>query len=109
MAFCPSSYSQQIKHYNQLTAKFRKACHQVILLNNKIVDCQTRYDRAVDRGQRSYRYVLRLELMSVEGVRNSIYEYAGQIGEQIEALQEELIDAGHMEEEYQDEGEMDIQ
>lgn len=100
-----SSHSTQklcneVKAYHQLTLKFKKSCSQVIHLNNMITDVQTRYDRALTNGQTSYRYVLRLRLMSLEGVRNCIYEYARQKGDEIDQLQEQLMLAGHMEAEY---------
>lgn len=105
-----ATIDQDKKQYQVVSTKFKKACSQVISLNNQIIDCQTRYDRAVSNQQRSYRYVLRLRLMSIEGVRNCIYEYARIKGQEIEDLQDKLIAAGVMEPEYEvtDEEEMDI-
>jgi hypothetical protein len=97
---CLTSDVEMISNYKQLTTKFQKACDQVVLLNNHIVDFQTRYDRAVANNQRSYRYVLRLRLMSIEGVRNCIYEYARFTGDKIEQMQETLINQGLMDPEY---------
>jgi len=90
----------EVKAYHELTLKFKKSCSQVIHLNNLITDVQTRYDRALSKGQTSYRYVLRLRLMSLEGVRNCIYEYARQKGDDIDQMQEQLMLSGHLEAEY---------
>ena len=87
--------------YEQMTQKFDRACQQIILLNNKIVDCQVRYDRAVVSDNNLWRYLLRLRLMTFEGVRNMIYEYARQQSELIVEMQDELVDAGLMYDEYE--------
>ena len=87
--------------YHQLQTKFHKACSQVILLNNQIQDAQIRYDRAVKQGNKSYRYLGRLKLATLESVRNVIYEYAARVGDEIDDLQDRLVDMGLMEEEYE--------
>lgn len=69
---------------------FRRACSQVILLNHKIEDAKTRYDRARAVRRLSFRYTNRLKLTNLEGVRNLIYEYACNQCEEIEALQAKL-------------------
>jgi len=56
--------------------RFRRACEQIILLNNKLEDLQLRYDKARLDNHKSFRYNLRLKMATVEGVRNSYYEYA---------------------------------
>jgi hypothetical protein len=38
--------------------------------------------------------------MSLEGVRNCIYEYARQKGDDIDQMQEQLMLSGHLEAEY---------
>jgi hypothetical protein len=90
-------YGPEIEHYNQLQRKFRKACSQVILLNNRIQDAQTRYDRAVGQRRKSFRYVGRLHLVTLEGVRNMIYEYASRAADELDALQDKLVFLGLME------------
>lgn len=102
-SFSAAPSGEQVKLYQDMSSKFHRVCSQVVLLNNKIVDYQTRYDRALERGQRSLRYVLRLQMMSVECVRNCVYEYAHRTGQQIEQMQEHLIQAGLMQEDYTDE------
>ena len=57
-------------------SRFRRACEQIILLNNSLEDLQLRYDKARVDNHKSFRYNLRLKMATVEGVRNSYYEYA---------------------------------
>ncbi|KAI0240625.1 hypothetical protein LSAT2_008627 [Lamellibrachia satsuma] len=78
----------------QLDRKFRRACDQILLLNNQIEDLQTRYDRAMKANRRSFRYSLRLRLATLEGVRNMFYEYASRCADELEELQNQLIEAG---------------
>ena len=77
----------QIRAVNKV---FRRVCSQVILLNHKIEDAKTRYDRARAVRRLSFRYSNRLKLTSLEGVRNLIYEHACVKCEVIEALQAKL-------------------
>jgi len=96
-----SSAENQVEQLHELLKKFEAACRQIILLNNQLIDMQTRYDRAAAAGHRAFRYILRLRLMSVEGVRNCIYEYARNKGEEIEEMQTILIEAGIIDVEYE--------
>ena len=66
--------------------RFKRACEQVILLNGKLEGLQRRYDKARQDNQRSFRYNLRLQMASVEGVRNAYYEYACEKAEEIAEL-----------------------
>lgn len=70
--------------------KFQRACEQVRKLNAHIQTLQVRYDRAKRDNQRSFRYSLRLKIATVEGVRNTYYEYACETGAQVEDLQIQL-------------------
>ena len=56
--------------------RFRRACEQIILLNSRLEELQLRYDQARLDNHKSFRYNLRLKMATVEGVRNSYYEYA---------------------------------
>ena len=53
---------------------FRKACHHVNLLDQKLDALTCRYQRA--ENQKGFRYNLRLQLATLEGMRASYYEYA---------------------------------
>ena len=55
---------------------FRKACQQIILLNNQLEQLQIRYDLAKEDDGKSFRYNLRLKLATYEGVGNANDEYA---------------------------------
>lgn len=66
--------------------KFKRACEQVVLLNDKLEGLQTRYEKARQENHRSFRYNLRLRMATVEGVRNAFYEYACEKAERIAEL-----------------------
>ena len=73
-----------------LNCKFRMACSQLILINNMIDETEARYNRSQVENCRSYRYVLRLKLCTLEGVRNMFYEYAYAKADELEKMQLEL-------------------
>ena len=72
---------------------FRKACSQVILLNLRIEDAKTHYLRARATGNLAFRYSYRMKLTSLEGVRDTLYNFAVVKCEEIEGLQERLREA----------------
>ena len=78
----------------QMDSKFQEACGQVLVLNNFLRQLQIRYDRAARDNLRTYRYALRLRLCTVEGLRNSLYEYATMKADEIEKLEEEMRKLG---------------
>lgn len=80
--------------FHKADRKFRRACQQIRLLNHRIEDAQIRYDRAYATSRRSFRYTCRLQLATLEGMRNMFYEYACNRADELEALQEDLIAAG---------------
>ena len=53
-----------------------------------------RYNQATHDEQRSWRYTLRLQLATLEGVRNMFFEYAHRYADELEALQDTLVSAG---------------
>ena len=91
-----NSLLDQLKQMNK---KFRLSCNQVVLLNNEIEYLQNRYDSAVADQRRSFRYFLRLKIATLEGVRNMIYEYACRRADQLDAMHEQLLREGIIEEE----------
>jgi len=88
------SSNQAMNTFHMTDRKFRRACQQIRLLNHRIEDAQTRYDRAYKNNRRSFRYTCRLQLATLEGMRNMFYEYACNRADELEALQEDLISAG---------------
>lgn len=87
-----------VRKIRDVNRRFRKACDQIILLNNQIEALQLRYDRAMKANRRSFRYSLRLRLATLEGVRNMYYEYATRQADELEELQNELIEEAGMDE-----------
>ena len=73
-----------------LNRKFRLSCSQLILINNLIDETEVRYNRSQEANRRSYRYVLRLKLCTLEGVRNQFYEYAYAAADKLEKMQLDL-------------------
>ena len=78
----------------KMDAKFQKACEQVLVLNNMMKELQIRYDRAARDNLRTYRYALRLRLCTVEGLRNTLYDYVTQKADDIEQMEEEIRNLG---------------
>ena len=83
-----------VDELEDLDRKFRLACRQVVILNNRIADLQARYDRALRVDRKSFRYTLRLQLATTEGTRNMFYEYARRKAEELEAIQDYLVSVG---------------
>ena len=77
---------QLFTQLNETEVRFKRACEQVVLLNDKLEGLQRRYDKARQDNQRTFRYTLRLKMASVEGVRNAYYEYACEKAEKIAEL-----------------------
>ena len=71
--------------------RFRRACDQIVLLNQKLGEVQKRYKNARSTNNRSFRYNLRLKLAVVEGVRNMYYDYAYAKADQVADLRTELF------------------
>ena len=86
---------QLYANLNEAETRFKKACEQVVLLNDKLEGLQRRYDKAVQENHGSFRYNLRLKMASVEGVRNAYYEYACEKAEKIAELRFYMSAADH--------------
>ena len=81
----------EIYRIRDLNKKFRLSCTQLIHINSLIEDVETRYNRSQAENRRSYRYILRFKLCSLEGVRNMFYEYAYAQADQLEDIQMDLF------------------
>ena len=75
---------------NDAQLKFRKACQQIILLDQQIRDLEVRYKRAVKNKKNSFRYNLRLKLSVVTGVKMMYHHYASTKGDEIERMRQRL-------------------
>ena len=84
------SAKETIYKIRDLDKKFRMACSQLVKLNNMIDEIEVRYFRAQAINRKSYRYVLRLRLYSIESIRNMFYEYAYAQADELEMMQIEL-------------------
>ena len=71
--------------------RFKRACDQIVLLNQKLSQVQKRYRNAKNENNRSFRYNYRLQLAAVEGVRNMYYDYACAKADQVAELRRELF------------------
>lgn len=71
--------------------RFRKACDQIVMLNQRLGDVQKRYKMAKRNNNRSFRYNLRLKLAVIEGSRNMFYDYAYAKADQVAGLRRELF------------------
>ena len=81
---------EEIYKIRNLSRKFRLCCDQLVRLNNLVEDVEIRYNRSQVENRRSYRYILRLKLCSLEGVRNMFYDYAYAQADQLEKMQLDL-------------------
>ena len=72
------------------TKVYKRACSQVVLLNNKIESAKSRYERSRSVKRLSFKYTNRLELSNLEKVRNMIFAHAAAKCEEIESLQDKL-------------------
>ena len=70
--------------------RFRRACEQIVQLNYKLDELQSRYLGAKREGLRTFRYSYRLRMSVVEGLRNMYYDYAHQKAEDISGLRKDL-------------------
>ena len=90
--------------------RFKRACEQIVQLNYKMSDLQSRYSRAKAENHRCFRYSLRLRLAVVEGLRNMYYDYAHNkaqtvadlrremFGEDVQIISDDMSDSGSDEE-----------
>uniref|UniRef100_A0A0L8GVD3 Uncharacterized protein n=1 Tax=Octopus bimaculoides TaxID=37653 RepID=A0A0L8GVD3_OCTBM len=72
-------------------SKFEKACHQIVLLDQKIRDLEVRYKRAVKNKKNSFRYNLRLRLSVVTGVKMMYHHYASTKAEELDLLRRQIV------------------
>ena len=93
---------QLFTQLNETEVRFKRACEQVVLLNDKLEGLQRRYDKARQDNQRTFRYTLRLKMASVEGVRNAYYEYACEKAEKIAELRYYVSVESHAESDVED-------
>ena len=80
--------------------RFFQCCQQIVLIDQKLDIVQTRYNRADSDNFRSMRYSIRLQLATIEGVRNAYYEYAKSKAQEMARLRQELFGVDTAVEDY---------
>lgn len=75
----------------QMEKGFKICCRQITLMNNQIRSLKKRYDRAIRRQKRSFRYNYRLRLVTLEGVRNTFWVFAHDRADRLDELQDQLL------------------
>ena len=90
----PSKMQSLDKRFSLCAAekRFRTACDQIVLLNQRLGDVQKRYKLAKRSGNKAFRYNLRLKLAVIEGCRNMFYDYAYNKADQVADLRRDLFD-----------------
>ena len=86
-----NNYPVQLQELQDVERRFFKCCQQIVLIDQKLDIVQTRYNRADKDNFRSLRYSLRLQLATVEGVRNAYYEYAKSKAQKMAQLRQVLF------------------
>ena len=93
-----SSVEELVSEMRRMDRKFKRACEQVILLNNRLKETQTKYDRAVQKKHSSFRYHSRLRQVTLEGVRIRCEigceneEYANRSADRLDKMQDRLME-----------------
>ncbi len=64
----------------------RRACCQVILLNNRIQQMKIRYDRVQGDNHSSFKHGIKTKMLSLVSIRNIMYHYADMKNEELEDL-----------------------
>lgn len=83
---------QQYQRLVSIEKRFLLCCHQITLVDQRLDSLQIRYDRASQARNRTLRYSLRLQIATVEGVRNMYYLYAKIKGAEIAKMRRDLFD-----------------
>ena len=55
--------------------RVQRACQQMLLLADKLDSLKTRYQNAVNANFKGFRYPLRMQIVTVEGVIEMYYKY----------------------------------
>lgn len=80
------------KQLARIEKRFLLCCQQITLVDQKLDALQIRYMRANQRNDRRARYSLRLQIATMEGMRNIYYQYAKVKGIEIAEVRRVLFD-----------------
>jgi hypothetical protein len=70
--------------------KMYKACEQVFIIDRKLQDLQKRLQAATFEGRRASLYNLKIQLLTLEGVRKAYRTYAKLKSEEVAEMTEKL-------------------
>ena len=70
--------------------KFRRVCKQIILLDNRVTACKVRYRRAA-RHSPAVKSSLRLQLITLENVRQIFWKYMDGVADCLDEMQDRLM------------------
>lgn len=83
--------SSMYKQLQDAENKTQKACQQLLLLSERLDHLKSKYEKAVQENQRSYRYPLRMRVVVLEGVINMYYQYTTEKHKEAEMLRCKLF------------------
>ena len=89
------------RELTQVLGKFEKACRQVQMIKQAINDLFIRYNRASAAGQQQFCNSLHFRIKIHQSMQEMFYDYALDLSDEIEALQDECL-AYYDEEVYRD-------
>jgi hypothetical protein len=72
--------------------KMYKACEQIIILDRKLQDLHKRFTDATINMNRTFKYSLKIKIVTLEGVRTAYYEYALMKAEETQNLRKKLVE-----------------
>lgn len=85
------------KEMSLTTVKFRKACQQIQLLNNRFTEAETRYMRSMKEESHSWSaaacYSQRISLSAYDGIRSMYHIYAHKMAAKLDELKKEWVTA----------------
>lgn len=82
-----SSYKKLVS----LEKRFLLCCQQITLIDQKLDALQVRYHRSNQRNNKSVRYNLRLQIATMEGMRDIYYQYAKMKGLDIAQIRRNIL------------------
>ena len=85
------SNSDHVSKFKIFFRKFRRACTQVIFLNNHISDGNIRIKRAKRNRQKGFVYALRLRVQTQERMRDKLHAYAYELAKDLNEIQAQII------------------
>ncbi|KAK3094832.1 hypothetical protein FSP39_006851 [Pinctada imbricata] len=86
-----SKISELKDRLREQEAYYASACVQLSALNIQMEQLAKRFERAEEKGQKSFRYSLRMRMAVLEGVRNMFYEFASLKANVISRLRHEIL------------------